>query len=240
MGSKKKIIHFVKSHQVNKTGLLIKNSIPNLFTLLNLLTGCLGLIFLTEDLIISSQLIWLAAAFDYLDGFSAKILNAKSEIGKQLDSLADMVSFGVLPSLIMFELISEHNYYLAFLALLIAAFSALRLAIFNIDERQTNFFIGVPTPANALVISSFPTIILTYGWQPSVILVTTIAVIMSVLLIVPLKLMALKFEDYSWTGNSFKYMLVGISVIMILFFKILAIPAIYLIYLILSVIKEFR
>ena len=189
---------------------------------------------------ISSQLIWLAVAFDYLDGFTARILNAKSEIGKQLDSLADMVSFGVLPSLIMFELISSQNFYLAFVALLIAAFSALRLAKFNIDERQTNVFIGVPTPANALVISSFPTIILTYGWEPSVILLTAIAVIMSVLLIVPLKLMALKFEDYSWAGNSLKYIFVGISLVTLLILKTLAIPAIYLIYLILSVIKEFR
>ncbi len=220
--------------------MLIKNSIPNLFTLLNLLTGCLGILYLTEDLIISSQLIWLAVAFDFLDGFSARILNAKSEIGKQLDSLADMVSFGVLPSLIMFELISGQNFYLAFLALLVAAFSALRLAKFNIDERQKNIFIGVPTPANALAISSFPTIIHIYGWQPSVVMLTTIVVIMSVLLILPLKLMALKFEDYSWTGNSMRYLFVGISVVTLLFLKTLAIPAIYLIYLILSLIKEYR
>ena len=189
---------------------------------------------------ISSQLIWLAVAFDYLDGFTARILNAKSEIGKQLDSLADMVSFGVLPSLIMFELISSQNFYLAFLALLIAAFSALRLAKFNIDERQTNIFIGVPTPANALVISSFPSIIYIYGWQPGAVMLATTAVIMSALLIVPLKLMALKFEDYSWTGNNMRYLLVGISVVSLLFFKTLAIPAIYLLYLVLSLIKEFR
>jgi len=220
--------------------LLIKKSIPNLFTLLNLLTGCLGIIYLREDLIISSQLIWLAVAFDYLDGFTARILNAKSEFGKQLDSLADMVSFGVLPSLIMFELISDQNYYLAFLALLIAAFSALRLAKFNIDKRQTNIFIGVPTPANALVVSSFPSIIYIYGWQPDAVILAATVVIMSVLLIVPLKLMALKFEDYSWNRNSMRYLLIGISIVSLLFFKTLAIPAIYLLYLALSLIKEFR
>jgi len=220
--------------------LLKKKSIPNLFTLLNLLTGCLGIIYLKEDLMISSQLIWLAVAFDYLDGFTARILNAKSEIGKQLDSLADMVSFGVLPSLIMFELISDQNYYLAFLALLIAAFSALRLAKFNIDKRQTNIFIGVPTPANALVVSSFPSIIYIYGWQPGAVILAATVVIMSVLLIVPLKLMALKFEDYSWNRNSMRYLLIGISIVSLLVFKTLAIPAIYLLYLALSLIKEFR
>jgi len=237
---KKKIIHFVRSYQVNITGLLIKKSIPNIFTLLNLLTGCLGIIYITIDLIISSQLIWLAVTFDYFDGFTARILNAKSEIGKQLDSLADMVSFGVLPSLIMFELISDQNYYLAFLALLIAAFSALRLAKFNIDKRQTNIFIGMPTPANALVVSSFPSIIYIYGWQPGAVILAATVVIMSVLLIVPLKLMALKFEDYSWNRNSMRYLLIGISIVSLLFFKTLAIPAIYLLYLALSLIKEFR
>lgn len=161
-------------------------AIPNLLTCLNLLCGCLGITMaFYGKLDWAAYLVGIAAILDFLDGFVARILNAHSEIGKQLDSLADMVTFGVLPGIIMFHLIQRTviPYVLAtqtfefgslwngeafdpgpmgllpFLAFLIPVFSAIRLAIFNIDTRQSDSFIGLPTPANTILIASFPLIL---------------------------------------------------------------------------------
>jgi len=132
---------------------MIKKHIPNSITCLNLFSGCVA-VFLAfkgnyEGAIIA---ILLAAVFDFFDGFAARLLKAYSPMGKELDSLADMVSFGVAPGAIVFSLLSETNVceWLPFLAFLIPVFSGLRLAKFNIDERQTTSFIGLPTPANAI------------------------------------------------------------------------------------------
>ena len=148
----------------------IKEHIPNFLTLLNLLSGCIAVVFAFEDIIISSYLVGVAAIFDFLDGFTARLLKAKSSIGKDLDSLADMVSFGVVPGVILFRLIESSvmnenydNYFLnfaPFIAFAVTLFSALRLAKFNNDERQTDIFLGLPTPANAILIASFPLILI--------------------------------------------------------------------------------
>ena len=161
-------------------------TIPNLFTLGNLLCGCLAIVFAFDGHIDwSAYLVGIACVFDFLDGFLARILKSDSPIGKQLDSLADMVTFGVVPGALMYKLVTAafafHNLIISaspkefgslwisndaytmnhiqgilpFIAFLIPIFSALRLAKFNIDTRQTNSFIGVPTPANAILISSF-------------------------------------------------------------------------------------
>lgn len=148
--------------------------IPNFLTCMNLVCGCLGLTFaINENLVYAAYLIGIAAIFDFLDGFAARLFNGGSELGKQLDSLADMVTFGVLPGIIMYQflVICFKDYYVpfekreiehvlfSFSAFLIPVFSAIRLGKFNIDERQKDFFLGLPTPANAIFIASFPLIL---------------------------------------------------------------------------------
>lgn len=153
--------------QILKT---IVKQIPNLLTLSNLLCGCLAIKFAFEwNLVMSAYLVGLAAIFDFLDGFAARLLKVSGEMGKQLDSLADMVSFGLVPGIMAFQLLKislftdvvyhEGDVYhiidsLAYLAFMIPIFSAYRLAKFNIDTRQTDQFIGLPTPANAIFFSS--------------------------------------------------------------------------------------
>ncbi|HQS50964.1 MAG TPA: CDP-diacylglycerol--serine O-phosphatidyltransferase, partial [Daejeonella sp.] len=144
----------------------MKKHIPNSVTCLNLFSGCLGIVFAFQgNLIWASYAIVIAAVFDFFDGMLARLLKAYSDIGKELDSLADMVSFGVLPSVIIYQLFALSPQidfgadWLSFSAFIIAVFSALRLAKFNIDTRQSENFIGLPTPANALLIASFPLII---------------------------------------------------------------------------------
>ena len=144
----------------------IKNHIPNAITLLNLLSGIFSIYFGMEgNLLFSAYCIFIAAVFDFFDGFAARLLHAKSDIGEQLDSLADVVSFGVAPGFIMFHMIKlslglDFESSLPFFGFIIPLFSALRLAKFNVDENQTDSFIGIPTPAVALLIASFPLIIL--------------------------------------------------------------------------------
>ena len=140
-----------------------KKQIPNLFTCLNLLCGCIALLAIADlQLWIASYLIFVSALFDVFDGMAARTLNVQSALGKQLDSLADVVSFGVVPSFIMIglmsngELVHSINFLskpILFLPLIIAVCSAVRLAKFNIDARQTISFLGLPTPANAIFIA---------------------------------------------------------------------------------------
>lgn len=155
----------------------IKKNIPNAITCGNLLCGCLAIVSaFNGNLIWSAYLVGIAAVLDFLDGFVARMLRVHSEIGKQLDSLADMVTFGVVPGVIMFHLIHISLLpggfvfgpteieamiikYVPFIAFLISIFSAVRLAKFNIDTRQSDSFIGVPTPANSILIASFPLIL---------------------------------------------------------------------------------
>lgn len=134
----------------------IKAHIPNSITLCNLLSGCVGCIFaLKGNFNVSFLCVVLSGCFDFLDGFSARLLGAYSETGKELDSLADLISFGLAPSLVFYSYYSASAHalpWLAYASLLIAAFSALRLAKFNLDERQTKSFLGLPTPACALLV----------------------------------------------------------------------------------------
>ena len=130
-----------------------------MFTSINLICGCLGIIEVFEGRLANvAYYIWIAGLVDFLDGYSARLMDSSSLIGKDLDSLADLVSFGVLPSLLSYALLREFSTipYLPYLAILIAVFSALRLAKFNNDERQSDTFYGLPTPANALFFSSLP------------------------------------------------------------------------------------
>ena len=208
--------------------MLILRNIPNLFTSLNLLCGCIGIVYVTSgQLVYAAFFVWLGAFFDFLDGFSARLLNVQSDIGKEHDSLADMVSFGVLPSFVVYKLL-EGEGWVAYAGFLIAIFSALRLAKFNVDDRQHNVFIGLPTPANALFFTGL--VLDKEGWLgpfltqfPTLLVVT---VVMSLLMISPLKFAALKFDQFKWAGNELKYLLMIVSMIL---FALMGIEAISLI-----------
>lgn len=224
--------------------------IPNLFTLLNLSAGCIGVVFaFTSDLRMVSVMIFISLIFDYLDGMAARLLNAGSPIGKELDSLADLVSFGLLPALIAYILLHSGDFsQWAYLSFLITIFSAYRLAKFNIDDRQSVNFIGLPTPANALFWSSFPLII--YGEntggistfmaefmsQPMVIVICIL--LFSYLLIAKINLFSLKFKNFSWTNNQPRYIFLSAILILILAMSYYALPFILILYLLISIVHQ--
>lgn len=245
---------------------MIKKQIPNTITLLNLLCGILSIytLYTTESLIIPSIFILVGAIFDFLDGMIARLLKAYSNIGKELDSLADVVTFGVAPSLIAVDLLQEFyplspilvNYsFLVFIPLLMALMSAYRLAKFNIDERQSIGFIGVPTPANALIWLSLPILYFlettsTHLWgiaceefyttftaillNPLVILFGS--VLMSFLLVAEVPLFALKFKNLKWIDNKEKFIFLIIALLLIFAFNLYSIPIIIIVYIIESLI----
>jgi CDP-diacylglycerol---serine O-phosphatidyltransferase len=219
-------------------------TIPNLMTCGNLLCGCLGIIHVFGgDLVTASYLIFVACVLDFLDGFVARALNSSSPIGKELDSLADVVSFGVLPAFIIYMIFDDFklNFQNAS-ALILAIFSALRLAKFNVDTRQSDSFIGVPTPANAIVVASFPLIIkfnseyAEFIKNPYFLIAYTL--IMSYLLISEIPLFALKFKSFKWADNQIKYIFLIVSILLLVIFKFVGIPLVILLYLILSVVNN--
>jgi CDP-diacylglycerol--serine O-phosphatidyltransferase len=225
----------------------MKQHIPNAVTCLNLFSGCLGIVFaFNGELILASYAILIAAALDFLDGMLARLLKAYSELGKQLDSLADMVSFGVLPSVIIYQLflistpIPSLN-WINYSAFIIAVFSGLRLAKFNIDTRQSENFIGLPTPANALLIAAFPIMLeernlvfMNYFMNPYALLLFSI--LMSFLLISEIPLISLKFKTANFSENILRYILIGSSLVLILLFQFAASPIILMLYLLISIV----
>jgi CDP-diacylglycerol---serine O-phosphatidyltransferase len=230
----------------------MKKHIPNAITSLNLFAGCLALYFAFHDkLVYTAYLVAVAAIFDFLDGMLARVLGAYSEIGKQLDSLADMVSFGVVPGVIMFMLLQKSGDTIfgfpaetaAFFGFLITIFSALRLAKFNIDTRQTTSFIGLPTPACTIFVASLPLIlvhgdIIHYEIILNPIVLVSLTVILSYLLIAELPLFALKFSNLSWQDNSLRFIFLILSLILVVLLKFAAIPLIIVLYVLLSIIKK--
>lgn len=223
-------------------------TIPNFITLGNLLCGCLGLMFVFEgDLKTASYCIFMALILDFFDGFVARLLKSASEIGKELDSLADVVSFGVLPAFMLFAILKNTDQlfeYQHYIALILALASALRLAKFNIDTRQSDSFIGVPTPANGMIIAALPFIISEpglYGHMCSnTYVLLAYAFVMSYLLNAELPLFALKFKDFSWANNSFRFVFLILALVLILVFKIAALPLIILSYIVFSIFLDFR
>jgi CDP-diacylglycerol--serine O-phosphatidyltransferase len=232
----------------------MKAQIPNAITSANLLCGCLALMQIAEGNLVNASLFVLAGAFfDFFDGMAARLLKVKSEIGAQLDSLADLVTFGVVPSFIAFKLIDlrTDEPSLSYLALLIAVFSALRLAKFNIDDRQTEQFIGLPTPSNALFWISIPLM----NWQveslKSLLAVDKIVavfqneffiiaavLILSYALVAEIPLLSLKFKNLSWQTNKSRFILLVSALILIVLFYFVAIPIILLLYLLISIIDN--
>jgi CDP-diacylglycerol--serine O-phosphatidyltransferase len=229
----------------------MKNHIPNFITCLNLFTGCIAIyIAFQGNLVFAAYLVGIAALFDFLDGMIARLLHAYSEIGKQLDSLADMVSFGVLPGVIMFQLMRKSamanpntSLYEAeifpFLAFIIIIFSALRLAKFNIDTRQTTLFIGLPTPANTLFVASLPLILASdqfklgqYFMNQYVLLGLTL--LLSYLLVAEIPLFALKFKNLAWKDNATRFIFLLIAIPLLFLLKFAAVPVIIVLYVLLS------
>lgn len=225
--------------------------LPNAMTCANLLCGCLGIVQVFEgELAIASWLILLAAVLDFLDGFVARALRAQSPIGKELDSLADCVTFGVLPAFIMFSLLRDpfggnsgiNSSLYPYLAFSLAVFSALRLAKFNIDTRQSDSFIGVPTPANAMVIAALPLIIAYQpnysSWAVNPYILYTYTVLMSYLLVAELPLFALKFKSFSWSENRIKFIFLMVSALLLLILRYAAVPLIIFLYILLSILTR--
>lgn len=230
---------------------MIRRNIPNALTCGNLLCGCIGVVeAFHNNLIISCMLIGVALIFDFLDGFLARILKVSSAIGRDLDSLADMVTFGLLPSIILYQLLMQSipdlmGIWKAYPAFIVAIFSAIRLAKFNNDTRQSDSFIGVPTPANAMLIASLPIIVYTEGafWKDIIINTNNLlilAVVMSYLLVMELPLIALKFKNFGWKGNEARFVLIITSLVLLVTLKVLAIPVILIIYILLSVLENVR
>lgn len=195
----------------------IKKHIPNTITCCNLISGCVAIAYaFSGNIDLSFTWIIIGAVFDFFDGMSARLLNVSSPIGKELDSLADVVTFGVAPSTILFSELSVMSYpaileplrpILPFTAYIMAAFSALRLAKFNLDERQALGFIGLPTPANALFWGSL--IIGAGKWLEAtpfmVFFLLGGILISSWLMVSEIPMFALKFKEWGWKGNQVKY-----------------------------------
>jgi CDP-diacylglycerol--serine O-phosphatidyltransferase len=226
----------------------VRKHVPNAITCCNLFSGCVGVVFaFSDNLIFAAYAIFLAAIFDFFDGFASRVLQSFSGIGKDLDSLADLVSFGLLPSVILYEmfLISPQipgvSVVLNFLPFILVVFSALRLAKFNNDVRQSENFIGLPTPANAILIASFPFILNRHPILAPYILnpygLSCFVLIMCALLVAEIPLMSLKFKNRDFQKNIYRYLLLLFSAILILFFKFAAVPVIIVMYVTLSIIQ---
>jgi len=220
---------------------MIKKHIPNFITCLNLLCGCLGLVAaFNKEIETAVMFIWAAAIFDFFDGFAARLLKVSSPIGKELDSLADMVTFGVLPAFIMYTYLSnfsDGNY--AVIAFLIAIFAALRLAKFNIDTRQETGFIGLPTPAMAFFVSGLPyyedAIPTVFSLQSLLLIV----ILLSAAMVLPVPLLALKFKNFSLKDNSLKWLLLVVGVVLLVFLKAAAFPLVIIFYFLLSLVNNY-
>ncbi len=243
----------------------IKKQIPNIITLLNLFCGCIGVIFAVHgNLELAALFAGLGIFFDFFDGLAARLLNAQSELGLQLDSLADMVTSGVVPGIVMFQLLSQvfgspfnetsgswgsgHTIesvdisYLSLLGLLITLASAYRLAKFNIDTRQTSSFIGLPTPANTLLILSLPLILKFQqeAWILEVVhnkwFLIGLTLVSCYLLNAEIGLFALKFKTWGFKENKVRYIFLILTAILIVLLKFVAIPCVILLYVLMSLV----
>ena len=236
---------------------MLKQNLPNLLTLSNLLCGCLAIQqLLAGDSEWVPWLIIFAGIFDFFDGLLARALKVSSPIGKDLDSLADMLTFGVLPAFMAFRLIAEatvsnlnvgeevSNYFLSFpasLALFIAVFSAFRLAKFNHDTRQTSSFIGMPTPANALFwLGLFVGFHAGVFPMPNAWIMAGIAVFSSLALIIEVPMFSFKLKSFGWKGNEYQLLLLILSVPIFLLIKLSAFAPCIVLYFLLSLIKTLK
>ena len=245
---------------------MIKKHIPNALTCGNLLCGCFALVQAFQgDLVRASYLVGIALVLDFFDGFTARMLKVSSAIGKDLDSLADMVTFGVVPGVVMFKMIGNSlnlsiedgvakagwtiyppdANWISYFAFVITIFSCIRLAKFNNDMRQTDSFIGLNTPSNTMVICSFPLI---KAFQPGFNSLTNVmdnplflivlSFVLSFLLISEIPFFALKFKNFSWSSNKLVYGFLFVSVVLLISLKFVAIPLIILLYILVSIVNN--
>ena len=220
----------------------IKKHIPNTITCCNLISGCISTYWaFCGNYEMALLFIIIGAVFDFFDGMSARLLGVSSPIGKELDSLADDITFGFAPSAIIFSYLCTfhiHLFFVPFLAFVMAAFSALRLAKFNLDERQALGFIGLPTPANALfwgaLIVGAGDWISTLPYAPYLILLGTF--ISCYLLIAEIPMFALKFKHWGWKGNEIKYIFILSCIPLLLLLRVSGIAIIIAWYILLSII----
>lgn len=248
-------------------------SVPNIFTLLNLFFGCLAitailqngiisvnsnegdlLLMLPEKIYLASVFIGLAALIDFFDGLVARLCHVTSELGKQLDSLADVVSFGVAPGMIIYQFLRlgfaqqqsglETSILWLMPAFILPCAGAYRLARFNVDTMQAFGFKGVPIPAAGLLIASFP-LLYWYSNTPWILLLLLspwfwygLILVVSYLMVSPLPMMALKFKDFSLKANLPKLILLGIAIVSALLFQWMAVPLIFITYVIVSLLTQ--
>jgi CDP-diacylglycerol--serine O-phosphatidyltransferase len=214
--------------------MVMKRHIPNTLTCLNLFSGCIGVLFVLKgEFLLAFYCVLASGIFDFFDGMVARLLHVKSDIGKELDSLADVISFGFLPGAVLYKLLgaSTDNVYLPYLGFIVTAFSALRLAKFNVDERQASEFIGLNTPMNAFFIMSLPFIGAAHpAWiyQPWMLLIIVAAV--SFLLVSEIRLFSMKLSSLAWSENKFKYIFLFISIVLLFMLRFLALPLVLLLY----------
>lgn len=216
--------------------------IPNILTLCNLTCGCVGIVYAFQgDIQTGGVMIWAGAFFDFFDGFAARMLKKFSAIGKDLDSLADLITFCFLPGTIIYVIISQNSSspFIPFLGYLLVIFGALRLAKFNNDIRQTDTFYGLPVPASAIFVSALP-FVASGGFQAFHSIISNpyfmlgIAVLLSILMVSDIRLMSLKFKDLSFKANWHRFLLLLLAMLLILIFKIMALPLIILLYVVFS------
>ena len=233
--------------------------IPNLLTLLNLLSGCLAVLFAVNNQIkYTVVFVLLGIFFDFFDGFAARLLKVQSELGKQLDSLADMITSGLVPGIVMVQMLLkasnneplsfivtlENFPFLAMSGFLITMASCYRLANFNIDENQKENFVGLPTPANTLFVLSLPLMhaYAEYHYISYIVdnlyVLLLLTVLSCYMLNAKIELFALKFKNFSFSDNKLKYIFLMISILLMIVLKLAAIPVIILTYLLLSLFSK--
>lgn len=227
---------------------MIKKQIPNMITGFNLVSGCISI-----ALSFSHQYEWaiiaifMAAVFDFFDGFAARLLKVSSPIGVEMDSLADVVSFGVSPAMVLFcymiemttqQGVSGWQSYLPYFVFIVPMFSAFRLAKFNLDTRQTESFLGLPTPANAMFLSTLVILPESWGFIHNSYTLLIIAIITSLLLVSEIPLFSLKIKNLSWKDNQIKFIFLAGALVIMGFLTVISIPFVILWYIILSVINN--
>lgn len=237
----------------------IKAIIPNFITLLNLLSGCIAVVFAAGNQFeLTFFFVCLGIFLDFFDGFFARLFKVQSPLGVQLDSLADMVTSGLVPGFVMFKLIfnyqnegvsalddySPANLILPLVGFFITVGSCYRLAKFNIDTRQTDSFIGLPTPANALFIVSIPLIIASTEMTflidalTNQYILVVISIVSTYLMNAEIPLFSLKLKNFSWQNSKLQLVFLVLSLILLVTLQIVALPLIILLYVLMSVIQN--
>lgn len=234
----------------------IKNHIPNLLTLVNATCGGIAVVLIMQGHIVWACLLVIVGSFvDFFDGFVARALKVSSELGKQLDSLSDVITFGVVPAMLAQHLYltatTDKGSLLAFVPLVIIPFSAYRLGKFNIDTRQTTSFLGLPTPANAIFWVGMAAIqdIYSDASRPAMVdaiyplfqqpwLILALSIVFAILLVTEIPLFALKFKGFGWKGNEVKFIFLALSLLLLAVLQVAALPAIIILYILLSIINN--